>query len=85
MSKSYISSISVTNWGGSSPAGSFTFNFEGGSTTYTLDTEDCERIFAIAIDLIEKKKKAIAQALLDTPSPALLGYDSELTIDEVPY
>ena len=70
----------------SNPAGGETqWSFEGGSTTYTLDTEDCERIFAIAIDLIEKKKKAIAQALLDTPSPALLGYDSDRTIDEVPF
>lgn len=81
MSKSYISNVNIYNYGGSNASGSFTFNFEGGSTTYNLDEEDCERIFAVAISIIERKKKAIAQALLDTPSPALLGYDSDKTIE----
>lgn len=86
MTKSYISSISISNWGGGKPSGSFNFSFDGGNTTYNLDKEDCERIFAVAISIIEKKKTAIAQALLDTPSPTLLGYDESKTIDgEIPF
>lgn len=83
---SYISNLSIQNWGGRSPSGSFSFQFEGGNTTYNLSKEDCEAIFAVAISIIERKKAAIAQALLDVPSPTLLGYDESKTVDgEIPF
>lgn len=84
--KNYISSLSIANYGGSHPSGSFQFSFDGGSASYTLDKEDVEKIFAVAYDLINRKKQAIANALLSVETPPLLGYDSSRTIDnETPF
>lgn len=83
---SYISNLSIHNWGGKSPSGSFSFQFDGGNTTYNLSKEDCEAIFAVAISIIDRKKEEIAKALLAVPSPTLLGYDEKKTIDgEIPF
>lgn len=78
---SYISSLSISNWNGRSPAGNFVFTFEGGSMTHELDKEDCEKIFAVAHEIIHRKKGEIARRIEELETPALLGYDRERTID----
>lgn len=84
--KNYISSLSIANYGGTNPTGSFNFSFDGGNTSYTLDKEDVEKILAVAYDLINRKKQAIANALLSVETPPLIGYDSSRTIDnEIPF
>jgi hypothetical protein len=81
MSKAYVTSLSISNYGGRNPSGSFQFQFDGGSTHYTLDKEDAEKIFAVLHEIVERKREVIAQALMNIETPPLLGYDRNKTIE----
>ncbi len=81
MSKSYVTSLNISNYGGRNPSGSFQFQFDGGSTYYNLDKEDAEKIFAVLHEIVERKREVIAKALMSIETSPLLGYDRNRTIE----
>lgn len=70
------------------PSGSFSFFGDGISITIPITAESAERLSAVAYDIFNEHKAQMAEDLLATETPTLLGYDESKTIeadDDTPF
>lgn len=78
-----ISNLNMYFYG--NPSGSFGLNTGKEIIQYSLDEQDCERIFAVLIQIAGERRLALAEAVLNMELPTLIGYDQAKTVDEVPF
>ena len=75
--KSYISTLSYSNYGYSPGSGSgyISLHANGVSSNITLDKEEVAMLEALAWKIFQKRKHAMLEQLHNMEQPALLEYD----------
>jgi len=72
-----ISTLSINNYYGGLPSGSFSYSFDGGSAYLNLNQEDIEKILSVAYSAIERSKKSMIEKLNSIQSPKEINHNKE--------